>query len=284
MQDASLLYCLDKATLQILNREHGNTPATILARTHYYRDDDIDIDDTLIRPLEDRLAPLVKRIASDPDTAIIPSEHFALIDWCALAISRSQFIEDIDSAVYDSLTEMEREGVPVVAKRRQLLARLEVFKITRDMMRRERVQIRFLIDDHDNEYVITDHPPMPILIERPCILAPTLVPISNRVIMVVCPQLIAEHFFARLDARWGTLLLLQCGFAKRLIYSTSIKALESAAMLMAGADPEFAALGAMARVPYMGRGTPEAVTTAIRSRMKLADEINGNTPIRPDGS
>ncbi len=61
------LYCLDKSTLAVTDRAHGNKPADILNRAYYYTTDSDDFDGDIVRPLEDQLAPLCQRIAENPD-------------------------------------------------------------------------------------------------------------------------------------------------------------------------------------------------------------------------
>ena len=138
------LFCLDKATLAVTDRVHGNKPADILNRAYYYTTDTDDFDGDIVAPLENRIAPLCHQCVANPDRPLTLDEMTLLVDWCALSLTRSTYFAHVAPLAYDSLSVEDRADLPPDAKAMTLVARRATYQRLRAEMRSVEPTFRFL--------------------------------------------------------------------------------------------------------------------------------------------
>ena len=252
------LFCLDKSTLNVVDRIHGNRPADILKQSYYYTTDTDDFDGDVVRPLEDKLASLCRRLTADLEIAVGKDDAWDdLVDWCALALTRSRYVEHVMPTVFETLAPEHKADLPTDAKALTLVGRRATFDRVRSEMRKSRVMFRFLRAPCDFAFYLTDYPPIPLPFEsyRVGPICPMLLPVAHDWMLIQVPMAVAENFLKTMDTTLEWLTLIQCGWAQRLIYSADLSSLDFAANVLADAQGgAYAELGRRAALPFFGLG------------------------------
>lgn len=251
------LYCLDKATLTVPDRIHGNKPADILNKAYYYTTDTDDFDGEVVQPLENKLAPLCRGWVEDPDRPLTLDEMALLVDWCALSLTRSIYFAHVASVAYETLSDEDKADLPADGKAMTLVARRATFNRIRQEFRKVKLMFRFLKSPRRFGFYLTDYPPVPIPYRRVGAIGPLLLPMSHDLMLVEVPADLADAFYGELKPTPEWLTLVQCGWAQRLIYSADLKSLDVAASVLSternGRNTEMAQ---RARLPFFGFGEP----------------------------
>lgn len=252
------LFCLDKRTLSVVDRVHGNRPADILKQSYYYTTDTDDFDGDVVRPLEDKLAPLCRALTADLEIAVGEDDAWHdLVDWCALALTRSRYVEHVMPTVYETLAPEHKEDLPTDAKTLTLVGRRATFDRIRVEMRKSRVMFRFLRAPRDFAFYLTDYPPIPVPLESYQVgpICPMLLPIAHDWMLIQVPMDVAKDFLKEMDTTLESLTLFQCGWAQRLIYSADLSSLDFAASVLSDAQAgAYGAMGRRAALPFFGFG------------------------------
>lgn len=252
------LFCLDKTTLTVNDRVHGNKPRRILNEAHYYTTDTDDFDGEIVKPLEDRFAPICRECARNPDRALSSEDSAVLLDWCALSLTRSLYFASVAPIAYDELSEDDREGLPANGKAMILDARRAIYERIRQEMHRVSMMLRFVKAPRDHTFFLTDHPPVAIPFERGCSIGPTLLPLSHKLMVALVPETIADQFYLSLNPTLEWLALVQCGWANRLIYSADLESLDFAVGVLSGeGDMHDTEMLRRARLPFFGLSEPD---------------------------
>ena len=171
-----LFYCLDKATLTVIDRIHGNKPAEFLHRAYYYTTDADDFDGDIVKPLEDRLAPLIRQYVADPNRPPSPDDMELLIEWRALSLTRSLYLAHMASIAFESISDADKADLPLDGKAMTLVAR--TFHRVRMELRKLHLMCRFLVSPCRSGYYLTDYPPVAVPFWRLGPIGPLLLPLS----------------------------------------------------------------------------------------------------------
>lgn len=262
MDDRDRLFCLDKTTLRVRDRIHGNLPADILNEAHYYTTDTDDFDGEVVRPLEEKLAPICNRYVTDPDQPLAFDDIVVLVDWCALALTRSLYFAHVAPIVYESLSPEDKADLPGDGKAMTLIARRATFHRIRQEMRKVQLMFRFLKSPRPLGYYLTDQPAAPIPYRRVGGIGPMLLPLAHNLILAQVPNELADGFYRSLTPTLEWLTLVQCGWAQRLIYSADLEALDFAAFVLAEGSGDWPQkMRERARQPFFGLGEPSELAS-----------------------
>ncbi len=251
------LFCLDKKTLRVADRVHGNVPADILKGPYYYTNEIEDFDKDIVQPLENALGPVIRKFVADPETPAPLEEQRLLVDWCALALTRNLYFAHVTPYAYGALSPEEKSGLPTDLKAITLVGRRAVYQRLRKELRQRELMLQFVKSPHDFGYYLTDSPTVPIPFRKVGSIGPLLLPLSHRLMALLVPAELFEEFHRTTKPELGWLTLMQCGWAQRLIYSADLDALDFAAwVLMDGPSAYPRALRDRARQPFFGFGEP----------------------------
>ena len=255
--DRDRLYCLDKTTLAVLNRSCGNLPADILKKSYYYTTDTDDFDGEIVRPLEDKFAPICRGLVEEHEvTASTSGVWTSLVDWCALSLTRSLLVGHVTPIACDTLSEEEKADLPADRKAMTLVVRRALFQRIRAEMSRSEVMFRFLKSPRDFGFYLTDYPPVAIPFPHQGGIGPMLLPLTHDLMLIEAPREVANGFFDTIgQPEMGWLALMQCGWAKRFVYSVDLESLDFAVAVLSqvlpGQAPE---MSRRARLPFFGFG------------------------------
>jgi hypothetical protein len=262
MGDRDRLFCLDKSTLQVRDRTHGNLPADILNEAYYYTTDTDDFDGEIVRPLETKLAPICSRYVADPDRPLTLDDMAVLVDWCALSLTRSIYFAHVAPIAYESLSPEDKADLPADGKAMTLVARRATFHRIRQEMRKVGLTFRFLKSPRPFGYYLTDQPAAPIPYRRVGAIGPLLLPLAHNLILVQIPTELADEFYRSLTPTLEWLTLAQCGWARRLIYSADLEALDFAAFVLSEGSGDWPKeMRERARRPFFGFGEPSELAS-----------------------
>jgi len=256
------LYCLDKSTLEVRDRKRGNRPADILNQAYYYTTDTDDFDGEIVAPLESKLAPICSRFVDDPDLPLTPDDMAALVDWCALSLTRSVYLAHVAPMAYERLPTGDKADLPAGGKAMTLVARRATFHRIRQEMRNAEMMFRFLKAPHPFAFYLSDQPAATIPYRRAGAIGPMLLPLAHNLILVQVPNELAEGFYRSLTPTLEWLTLVQCGWARRLIYSADLDALDFAAFVLAEGSGDWPReMRERARKPFFGFGEPSELAS-----------------------
>lgn len=220
------LYCLDKETLSINDRVIGNLPADILKRTYYYTTDTDDFDGDIVIPLENRIAPICKKLVADPHFNLDEVESGQLTDWFAFALTRSIYFASIMPIACDSLSDEEKLHLPYSGKALTLTCRRSAYDKLRKRLRSTQLSFCNMISPTDHGFLLTDQPPVILPYGKVGELGPVMLPLSHNLIATISPAGDAANFLSSMNREMGMLNLLQFGWTNRLIYSASLDTLD----------------------------------------------------------
>lgn len=262
MGERDRLFCLDKSTLQVSDRIHGNRPADILNEAYYYTTDTDDFDGDIVRPLETELAPICTRYVADPNQPLASDHAAVLLKWCALSLTRSIYFAHVAQIAYEDLSPEDKAFLPADGKAMTLEARRATFQRVREEMRNTQLVFRFLKSPRPFGYYLTDQPAAPIPYPRVGTIGPMLLPLSHNLILAQVPNELADGFYRSLTPTLEWLTLIQCGWANRLIYSAELEALDFAAFVLAEGSGDWPkAMREQARKPFFGFGEPSELSS-----------------------
>lgn len=262
MGDRDRLFCLDKSTLQVRDRTHGNLSADILKEAYYYTTDTDDFDGEIVQPLETQLAPICAKYITDPDQPLTLDDAATLVDWCALSLTRSIYFAHIAPIAHGSLSPEDKADLPTDQKAMTLVARRVAFHKIRGEMRRVSPMIRFLKSPRPFGYYLTDQPASPILYRRVGAIGPFLLPLAHNLILVQVPNALAGDFYNSLTPTLEWLTLVQCGWAQRLIYSADLESLDFAVFVLSKGSGDWPKeMRERARQPFFGLGEPSELAS-----------------------
>jgi hypothetical protein len=252
--DRTRLFCLNKSTLEILDRTHGNGPDQILTESYYYTSDTEDFDRDVVRPLEDEVAPIIGRFARQPDRRASPSEQDAMLRWCLLSICRSMFFEPAIASLFDNLPSGQLDALPQDRESRVLVARRATFESMHIKWRGVPLASWCCVAASPYDFVVTDHPPMTLPWKRHEGVTPIVLPVSHDVMFFLVPAPLAEEFRGSFRPTRENLCFLQCGWANRLIYSADTRTLDFAKRVLNGESGDVPSDWLRrARQPYFGQ-------------------------------
>lgn len=262
--DRQCLYCLDKTNLSVVNRSSGNLPGDILKKAYYYTTDADDFDGEIVKPLEDKLAPICRGLVDAHEvTASGNGVWRDLVDWCALSLTRSIYFAHVAHIAYDTLPEGEKADLPPDQKAMTLVARRATFQRVQAEMIKSKVMFRFLKAPHEFGFYLTDHPPVPIPFDRDGAVGPLILPLAHDLMLIGVPMNLADSFFratGQPTMQWLT--LVQCGWARRLVYSADLDALDFAICILSGESPDIPdEMLRRARLPFFGFGQPSELAS-----------------------
>jgi len=260
LADKTHLFCLNKETLTITDREIGNKPGDILNKSYYYTTDTDDFDGDIVRPLEQDMAPICKKIIADPHGDLSKEENHRLIDWFALAMTRSIYFANNLPIAYDSLSDEDKSQIPKTDRALTLKCRRNVYEIVRQDFRSVELSFCNFIAPNDHGYLLTDQPPVVLPYGKIGELSPVMLPLSHKLMATIAPAGGTADFLYSINREVGMLNLLQFGWADRLIYSASLNTLDCIIDIITnnpnGYDSE---LILKAKEPFFGLGKPKVL-------------------------
>lgn len=262
MGDQDRLFCLDKSTLKVTDRQHGCQPKNILNEAYYYTTDTDDFDGDIVSPLEHKLAPICKEIVAEPDRELTTQVMDVLIDWCALSLARSIYFAHVAPIVYESLSDDDKSKLPEDGRVMILAARRSTYERVRCEMRKMHMMFRFLKSPCPFGYLLTDQLAAPIPYRRVGAIGPLLLPLSHNLILVQVPKELADDFYRSLSPTLEWLTLIQCGWAERLIYSADLRSLDRAIFILSEGSGDLPIeMRKRARQPFFGFGSPSELAS-----------------------
>lgn len=216
-----LLYCLDKQTLAIHTR--GNTPKDILKGRNTYTSPAFDFDARINRPLENDYNKFLARVRQGGSIALNqePDRAFAA-NWCAHMAGRSRFLHRVCTLQGNGFHERWPTEF-ACPKDAELLMLAEASAEYRRRFEKDQVEFRLMQSDVANAVLLTDHPVVFWPSRKQNESGVVLVPVTHDQIILVVPRFLSNDVVNNFE--WRQIVLWQCAWAERLIYSGNLAVL-----------------------------------------------------------
>jgi hypothetical protein len=147
---------LDKPTLVVRRRRRG--PKGILFLKDFYRDHVSDLDDELLKPIEQKFARLYPQLANEAKPKLSGEAGAALVDWVASMLVRTRAYACLSTAVAQKQGGLCSVTWDLVPKLMTNIARILWFSEYQDLLSRPNFQWKLKTYRDEETVVLSDFP------------------------------------------------------------------------------------------------------------------------------